>query len=239
MDIRYFEESSWTLAVIYHLGALENSIHIICDHKSKTACVVDPAWDCDLFISVAKDNGYKITTIWLTHWHPDHTNAATELSKKTGSKIYAGEHETTYLDFASNPLVDGQIVAVGDTKAKVINTPGHTAGGVCFLLSNRLIAGDTLFVYGAGHCILPGADSKVFFSSLQKLKQIPDDVHLHCGHDYGSKITTTMGEQKQNNPFLMIDNIDDFVRYREYIHDKTRAYPMDKMSKKKLQELLS
>ncbi len=239
MQIKHIKEKDWQLIIIYHLGQLENSIHIICDDNSKTAAVIDPAWDSDLFINITNKLGYKITQIWITHWHPDHTNAVDELANKTNAKILAGSDEIPYLSNIKNTIeavTDGQIITVGTTKAKVIVTPGHTSGGVCFLLENHLIAGDTLFVYGAGHCALPGASAKQCFHSMQKLKQIPDNIHLRCGHDYGDKKTTTMGEQKNGNPFLLIDNLPDFINYREQIHDKTRVYPMQKMTK---QELLS
>ncbi len=237
MQIKYFKEKNYQLIIIYHLGQLENSIHIICDNSSKTAVVIDPAWDSNLFVNITDKLGYKITQIWLTHWHPDHTNAVDELANKTNAKILAGCDEIPYLSHIKNPIqgvYDAQIITIGNTKARVITTPGHSAGGVCFLLENRLIAGDTLFVYGAGHCALPGANTKQCFNSMQKLKQIPDDVYLHCGHDYGYKKTTTMGEQKTTNPFLLIDNLADFINYREQIHDNTRAYPMQKMTKKEL-----
>lgn len=241
MDIKKFVEETYTLVIIYHLGALENSIHIICDHKTKTACVIDPAWQADLFIEITKEMGYKISDIWLTHWHPDHTNATDELAEKTGAKVLAGKDEARYLSGVKSPIIycsDEQEISLGSTTAQVIFTPGHTAGGVCFLLDNHLVAGDTLFVYGAGHCALPGADAKQFFASMQRLKTLPDNAYLHCGHDYGSEITTTMAAQKQGNPFLLIDNEADFVRYRQEIHDQTRQYPMSAMSKNQVLSLL-
>ncbi len=241
MNIKTFEEKTYTLIVIYHLGALENSIHIICDHKTRRACVVDPAWDADLFIQITQKLNYKIDTIWLTHWHPDHTNATDDLANKTGAKVYAGEHEKPYLSDVKSPiiwLIDNQAITLGQTPAQVINTPGHTAGGICFLLDNRLIAADTLFIYGAGHCALPGANVYQLFQSMQRLKTLPDEIFVHCGHDYGCEIITTLAKQKQGNPFLLLDNESDFVRYRQEIHDNTRQYPMSAMTKTQVLALL-
>ena len=241
MNIKTYQELTYTLVVIYHLGALENSIHIICDHKSKKACVIDPAWDSDLFIQVTQKMGFNIDTIWLTHWHPDHTNATNDLVDKTGALIYAGQDEATYLSSIQHPInwvTNGQIITLGNSQARVIFTPGHTAGGVCFLLENRLIAGDTLFIYGAGHCAMPGADVNQFFHSMKLLKTLPNEVYLHCGHDYGCELTTSLGKQKQGNPFLLIDDQANFVRYRQEIHDKTRQYPMSAMTKEAVMALL-
>ncbi len=167
-------------------------------------------------------------------------NAVDEIANKTGASITAGINEIPYLDI-KNPIKtvdDKDTVTLGATSATIINTPGHTAGGVCYLLDGHLIAGDSLFVYGAGHCAMPGADANVLFHSMQKLKQIEDEVLLHCGHDYGSQITTTMAQQKSGNPFLMIDNEDDFVRYRNHIHDGSRTYPMQPVSQQALDALL-
>jgi glyoxylase-like metal-dependent hydrolase (beta-lactamase superfamily II) len=235
-----FTEKSYTLEILYHVGTYENSIHFIFDHASKTCAIVDPAWEADLFIQKITDKGYTLTDIWLTHWHNDHMNAVDEIANKTGASITAGINEIPYLDI-KNPIKtvdDKDTVTLGATSATIINTPGHTAGGVCYLLDGHLIAGDSLFVYGAGHCAMPGADANVLFHSMQKLKQVEDGVLLHCGHDYGSKITTTMAQQKSGNPFLMIDNEDDFVRYRNYIHDGSRTYPMQPVSQQALDALL-
>ncbi|TEU28615.1 MAG: MBL fold metallo-hydrolase [Gammaproteobacteria bacterium] len=235
-----FTEKSYTLEILYHVGTYENSIHFIFDHASKTCAIVDPAWEADLFIQKITDKGYTLTDIWITHWHNDHVNAVDEIAEKTGAKITVGANETRYLRLrhAVTTVNDNDTVSLGDTKATIINTPGHTAGGICYLLDGHLIAGDSLFVYGAGHCAMPGANANVLFHSMQKLKQVADNVLLHCGHDYGSEITTTMAEQKSGNPFLMIDDKDDFVRYRNQIHDGSRTYPMQPVSQQELDALL-
>ncbi|HIE78157.1 MAG TPA: MBL fold metallo-hydrolase [Candidatus Thioglobus sp.] len=234
------KHTSFTLEIIYHLGTYENSIHFIFDHASKKCSIVDPAWEADLFIDRVKERGYELTDIWLTHWHPDHTNAVDELAHKTGATITAGINEVPYLrlEHPIKTVEDNDIVSIGNTDARIINTPGHTAGGICYALDGHLIAGDTLFVYGAGHCVMPGGSANIFFNSLQKLKQLPDDMMLHCGHDYGSTISSTMGEQKKGNPFLLIDDEDDFVRYRNNIHDGSRTYPMSAMTKDEVYALL-
>jgi glyoxylase-like metal-dependent hydrolase (beta-lactamase superfamily II) len=237
---KIYKEKTYTLEILYHVGTYENSIHFIFDHASKTCAIIDPAWEADLFIKRVKDKGYTLTDIWVTHWHGDHMNAVDEVAEKTNAKITAGVNEIPYLqiDHPITTINDNEILTLGDTQATVINTPGHTAGGICFLLDGHLIAGDSLFVYGAGHCVMPGSNANKLFHSLQKIKHVPDDVLLHCGHDYGSKITTTMAEQKSGNPFLLIDNEDDFVRYRNHIHDGSRTYPMQAMTREEVNNLL-
>lgn len=241
MLIKTYTEQTYTLEILYHIGALEDSIHFIFDHASKTCAIIDPAWEADLFIQRITNKGYRLTDIWLTHWHFDHTNAVDELVEKTGAKITIGINEVSYLQIDTLPDVmvdDGQNVFIGDTKAKIINTPGHSAGGVCYLLDRHLIAGDTLFVYGAGHCSLPGGNIRELFHSMQTLRKINDDVILCCGHDYGVKTTTTMGEQKRGNVFLLIDEEADFVNYVEGMSTGKYPYPTDALSKKEVALML-
>jgi len=238
---KIFNSNRYSIEVLYHIGAYENSIHFIFDKASKQCAIVDPAWDGDLFIKKIHDKGYKLSDIWVTHWHGDHTNAIDEVANKTGAKITVGINEVPYLDIDNefHTVEDGDTVSLGETEVKIIETAGHTAGGICYLLDDHLIAGDTLFVYGIGICGLPGSNPTQMFHSLNKIKtQVPDEVHLLCGHDYGSEITTTIAEQKRANPFLLIEDEDAFVRYRMYVHDSTRNYPMSPMTLEEVNALL-
>lgn len=241
MKTQTFKEKTYTLEILYHIGVLEDSIHFIFDHDSKTCAVVDPAWDADLFIQRIIDKGYTLTDIWLTHWHFDHTNAVDELVEKTGAKVTVGINEVPYLQIDTLPetVEHNDTVFIGTTAARIINTPGHSAGGICYLLDGHLIAGDTLFVYGAGHCSLPGGSAGELFHSMQILKTIDDKVMLHCGHDYGIKINTTMGEQKRGNAFLMIDDEADFVRYVAGMAQGNYPYPTDAISKNDIKVMLT
>ena len=70
-----FDSKNYSIDVLYHIGALENSIHFIFDKATKTCAIVDPAWEPNLFIEKIQESGYTLTDIWVTHWHGDHTNA--------------------------------------------------------------------------------------------------------------------------------------------------------------------
>ena len=90
-----------------------------------------------------------------------------------------------------------------------------------------------------GICSLQGSNPVTLFHSLKKLlAQVPDDIHLLCGHNYGSEISTTIAEQKRANPFLLIQDEDTFVRYRMHVHDSTRTYPMSPMTLEEVNALL-
>ncbi len=240
MKIKTFTEETYTLDIMYHVGTYENSIHFIFDHASKTCAIIDPAWQADFFINYATDKGYEITQIWLTHWHGDHTNAADEIASKTGASITVGINELPYLDIEHDLITvnDSDTVTLGNTLGKIINTPGHTAGGICYLLDEHIIVGDTLFVYGAGHCSMPGGNVREFYHSMQQLKLVDDSVMLHCGHDYGCKIDTTMGEQKSGNAYLLLDNEEDFVRFVDGMSQGLVTYPTEALTLKEVQAML-
>jgi glyoxylase-like metal-dependent hydrolase (beta-lactamase superfamily II) len=85
---KIYNSNNYTIEVLYHIGAYENSIHFIFDEETKTCAIVDPAWEPDLFLKKIEDKGYTLTDIWITHWHGDHTNAVDDLANKTGSKNY-------------------------------------------------------------------------------------------------------------------------------------------------------
>ncbi len=240
MKLQTFNQKTYSLDIMYHMGAYENSIHFIFDHDSKTCAIIDPAWHADLFIEYANNKGYQITDIWLTHWHYDHTNAVDEIAKKTGAKITAGINELPYLTLKQDltPVKNGDSVTLGHTTAVIINTPGHTAGGICYLLDGHILVGDSLFVYGAGHCTMPGGNVHKFYHTMQVLKQVDDAIMLHCGHDYGYKINTTMGEQKAGNAYLLLDNEADFVRFVDGISQGIITYPTEALSLKEVQAML-
>ena len=94
----------------------------------------------------------------------------------------------------------GDIVQAGDLEVRLIHTPGHTPGSQCFLVENRLVAGDTLFLQGCGRTDLPGGDTRqLYFSLTQRLANVPDDALLFPGHQYSEAPSASMGETRRTN----------------------------------------
>ncbi len=97
----------------------------------------------------------------------------------------------------------GDVVMVGEIPIELIHTPGHTPGSQCFLVDNRLVAGDTLFLEGCGRTDLPGGDPRLLYESLtQKLAKVPDEAVLFPGHLYSAEPSATMGETRRWNYVL-------------------------------------
>jgi hydroxyacylglutathione hydrolase len=197
------------------LGQMENFIYIIQDHSSNRAAVVDPAWEVPKVIALAKQQGFQITDILLTHSHYDHTNGLNEI---LNAQVHLLEAEAQFWGHELNkPALhhDGDTIQLGKTQIKILHTPGHTPGSACYYLDGHLITGDTLFIFGCGRCDLSGGDPEQMYHSLKKLgSELPAQTVIHPGHNYAPKPTSTMAEQLEGNPFMRFDNLADFVHYR-------------------------
>ena len=107
----------------------------------------------------------------------------------------------------------GDTVMVGEIPIELIHTPGHTPGSQCFLVDNRLVAGDTLFLEGCGRTDLPGGDAGLLYESLtQKLAKVPDDATLYPGHLYSPEPSAPMEEVRRFNMVFQPPDKDTFLR---------------------------
>lgn len=222
MDDLFFEQIP--------LGPMANFIYLIGSKRLGECLVVDPAWDTDALIEHAGERGMTITGALVTHYHPDHVGGSimgfavpggvAELLGKTRSKIHVNKHEAEGLKLitgvSDSDLVlhdAGDKVTIGDVTIELLHTPGHTPGSQCFLLHDRLVSGDTLFIDGCGRVDLPGSDPRQMYESLTgTLAKVPDNVVLYPGHDYGPTPTATMGAQKRTNHYLRVPSLRDWLR---------------------------
>lgn len=219
----------------------DNFIHLITDRKSGEAAVVDPAWDHELIAATIQAQGLTLSTILLTHTHYDHINAVAALYQDDVSLFLSEAESPFWPDCPEQAILlkEGDEISFAGEMIRVILTPGHTPGGCCYHIGDDLIAGDTLFIYSCGRADLPGGDAHRLFHSLQKLKRLPSETRLWVGHDYGISKRSTIGEQLAHNPFLMIDNEADFVRYRLDIAGKTRKAPYEPIHREELSAALN
>ena len=200
------------------MGPMENFVYLIGDKETKQAAIVDPGWDADGIIKMAEDEGYKITDILVSHFHFDHTNALAPLLKKIDVKVHLNKAEVPYLKVGEGNLhavESGDILTLGKTNIRFIHTPGHTPGSQCFHVDDNLISGDTLFINGCGRCDLPGSNPEQMYESLHtKLMKLKDETILYPGHNYAATPTSTIAEEKKNNPYMIRESLQDFLRLR-------------------------
>lgn len=219
------------------LGPMENFVYLLHDHATNQAAIVDPAWDVDEMIQLARQKGIQITDILLTHSHHDHVNGVETILNNYDAQIHLLKDEARFWGAAlEKPCLHhgGDIIKVGKSEIEIMHTPGHTPGSACYHMGDDLIAGDTLFVFGCGRCDLAGGNPEQMFTTLKHMRShLPGNTTLHPGHNYApTHPTATIESQIEGNPFLHFDNQEDFVKYRMHVHDCIRDTPYSAVDKK-------
>jgi len=197
-----------------------NFVYLIGDRETGESVIVDPAYDIAALLEVLEEDGMRCSGVLATHYHPDHVGGSMmgydivgvkELLEQVSVPIHAQKEEAEFITkvtgLESKDVMEhssGDIVNVGEIKIELIHTPGHTPGSQCFLVENRLVAGDTLFLEGCGRTDLPGGDPAALYDSLHnRLSKVPDEATLFPGHLYSPEPSAQMGDtRKQNYVFL-------------------------------------
>ena len=207
------------LVKTYITGILENNNYLLYDEKSKEAVL----FDCTEYLPEVKDflekNGITLKYVLLTHGHFDHLLGLKELHQNMSNvPIYAHkddkdliENVASFVDrFAGGfgkvdvpPITkyidENEDLSIGDEKIKIYHTAGHTKGGVCYFVDDKLFSGDTIFLGSVGRTDLPGGSYESLRNSVrQVLNDLDDNVKIYTGHGD----TTTVGYEKVNSPVL-------------------------------------
>ena len=190
--------------------------YIVTDEETGETAVVDPSLSEDALIEKLKDKNVKY--VLITHGHFDHTGGTNLVKEKTGAKVVVHrEDEEMLLDSSKNefranygydmpPIIadilveDGTELMLGNAKIKVMHTPGHTKGGVCYIFEDdRIIfSGDTLFRLTAGRTDLYGGNARTELMSLAKIGELEGDYKVYPGHDN----STTLDFERQYNRYM-------------------------------------
>ena len=215
-------------------GAAEmrNFVYLIGDLASRECVVVDPAWDVQGLVDIAAQDDMRIVGALATHHHPDHVGGdlmgmadvegVRELLRTNPVPVHCQRAEVPWIRRSLglgatdlSPLDDGDTVRAGAVEIVAMHTPGHTPGSQCFVVGNRLVAGDTLFLDGCGRTDFPGGDSDEMYRSLhQRLAALPDDTVLHPGHLYSADPSATLGETRRTNYVFRMRSIEDWRRFQ-------------------------
>ena len=193
---------------------IENNNYLVIDEASKEAILIDCSSDIlENIKPVLKENNAKLKHILLTHGHFDHI---TGLDIEHDADVYMHSNDAEWVEQLNQylPMVglppmdvpkidkfinDGDILKLGEKEIKVIHTPGHTQGGVCFLIDGNLFSGDTIFRESIGRCDLPGGTFDQIIESIQdKIFTLPENIVIYPGH--GPK--TSVGWEKENNSYF-------------------------------------
>jgi glyoxylase-like metal-dependent hydrolase (beta-lactamase superfamily II) len=186
--------------------------------RTGEAVLVDPGGDVARALGMLSPEGFRVTRIFCTHGHVDHVAGGAEARNVTGAPLTIHLADRTWVEslprqaeaFGFDPVPpvtvdrfheDGETFRVGEIEARVIHTPGHTAGSCCLLLPAEKVVftGDTLFSGSIGRTDLPGGDLERILASIrERLFGLGDEVRFHPGHGPGG----TIGEERRNNPFV-------------------------------------
>ena len=176
----------------------DNFSYLILDKSSKDCCVVDPG-EAQPIIDEIEKKKLNLKFILNTHHHYDHIGGNSELKKKFSAKIVGFHGDLQRIPGIDISVKENDIWEEGNFKAKIIHTPGHTLGHICFYFFNEkvIFTGDTLFSLGCGR-IFEGTHMQMF-NSLQKLKTLPPETKIFCGHEYTLQNSLFCLSQDKNN----------------------------------------
>lgn len=197
------------------VGPMGANCYIIWDEATQEATIIDPGYSDQRIAQIINQNNLKVNKILLTHGHIDHLMGLDDVRALTGADVYIHEEDASCLtsaahnlsdmmglhktfDQAEHTFKDGDLIDVGNIALKVMHTPGHTVGSVCFLIGDTLFSGDTLFWSSIGRTDFPGGSYVNMMSSLDRLMTLSDDTKVLSGHGED----TTIGYERKSNPFI-------------------------------------
>lgn len=217
------------------VGDMANLVYLVGSLRTREALLVDPAWNVDRLLEQAAEDDMEVVGTLVTHYHQDHIGGhlfgheiagLAQLLERKSVPVHVNRKEAAGVadvaGISRSDLVEhdgGDCLDVGDIRIRLLHTPGHTPGSQCFLVEEagqpgQLVSGDTLFLGSCGRVDLPGSDPEAMYESLQgTLKKLPDQTLLFPGHLYSSQAQSTLGEEKETNPFLRVTSLDNFLSF--------------------------
>ncbi len=197
------------------VGPLQTNAYFICAEASDSFALIDPAGEADVILAKAAAFAKSIEALLVTHAHVDHIQAAAQLRRETGAKLYVHADDVALVEephpyLASMVggvekcpvdvvLSDGDELDIAGLSLRVMHTPGHSPGGVCYITDDICFSGDTLFADSVGRTDFPGCDQRKLLLSLARmLRELPDETRVYPGHG----LSTTIGHERASNPFL-------------------------------------
>ena len=190
------------------VGHLGTNCYIVTDEDTLRCAVIDPGAESNTILNYLEENHHKCAVIFVTHAHFDHVTAQPAVQEETGAPVYMSEANVGAPLHGSgrgykppegvNFIKEGDEVTVDALSFKVIETPGHTKGGLCFICGEALFSGDTLFRGSCGRTDMEGGDLKEELRSLKKLYDLPGDYEVYPGHEAAS----TLSIERAHNPYM-------------------------------------
>jgi len=190
--------------------------YVVGCRKQKVCVVIDPEHDkTEEYLGLAKFFSSRLLYAIDTHTHADHIAACKLLRDRAGLKVVM--HRAAEAPYVDVRVDDGDVIRCGEIEIKVLHTPGHTEDSTCLLVGARLFTGDTLLIGGCGRTDLPGGNADKQYGSLRRLTALGDEIQIFPAHDYRPAFST-LGEEKTNNPRMLIGSKEEFVQFMTSRH---------------------
>ena len=185
--------------------------YLIASSKGREALIIDPVLEnVDEYIKLLKQLDLKLVKVIDTHIHADHVTGASKLKDITKCSTIMGDH--TPAEAVEIKVKDDEYINLDHLKIRAMYTPGHTSDSYSFLMDNYLFSGDTLLINGTGRTDFQNGSAKTQYNSLfNKLLKLPEKTMVYPAHDYNGKKFSTIGDEKNKNPRLQVDSVDQYV----------------------------
>ena len=190
------------------VGQLETNCYVVTDENSLDCAVIDPGDESGTILDYLEDNRLHCRAVLLTHAHFDHVGAANALLEATGARLDMCEKELELVKGGASGRFtvpedvkyyrDGDTVEVGGLRFEVMETPGHTPGGVTLRCGEALFTGDTLFRGSCGRTDFAGGDMRQELRSLKRIAELPGDYEVYPGHAESSMLSI----EREHNPYV-------------------------------------
>lgn len=194
------------------VGQIETNCYIVTDEDTLECAVIDPGDESNAILDYLEEHHLKAKYIFLTHGHFDHTMAVAAVHEETGATVCMDRLDAGAVienaPFRFNPPADtvwykdGDVFRVGGLTFEVLETPGHTPGGVCLICGDAIFTGDTLFRDSCGRTDLEGGDMQALLKSLKRLGDLPGDYEVYPGH----MDSTTLDRERRFNYYMRYAN---------------------------------
>jgi glyoxylase-like metal-dependent hydrolase (beta-lactamase superfamily II) len=185
--------------------------YLISSGNGREALIIDPVLEnVNEYINILKELDLKLVKVIDTHIHADHVTGALKLKDITKCTTIMGKH--TPAESVEIKVKDDEYIDLDNLKIKAMYTPGHTSDSYSFLLNNYLFSGDTLLINGTGRTDFQNGNAKDAYNSIfNKLLKLPEETLLYPAHDYNGEKVSTIGKEKNQNPRLQVNSVDEYI----------------------------